>query len=783
MTRLTTALCLTLVAGAARADETATLTERARAVLSRVKGELALPGLKEPVEVLRDRWGVPHIYAKNQDDLFFAQGFVVAQDRLFQIDTWRRVGVGETAEVVGPRGLDGDRFARLVRYRGDMNAEWDSYSPDTRRIAAAFTNGINACIDHAGDRLPIEFQLLGTRPKKWRPGDVLARMSGIIMSRNFSSELSRAELVAAVGVEKARKLLPTDPRRDFVPAPGLDLAGIDRSLLALYNAATAPLPFRGADGGSNNWVVDGTLSASGKPLLAADPHRTMALPSLRYIVHLHAPGWNVIGAGEPGVPGVALGHNERVAWGITIVGTDQADWYVEQTHPDDTTRYKVGDRWEPMTVVREKVAVRGAKEPAEVELRFTRHGPVIHQDAKRHRAYALRWSGSEPGGAAYLASLAIDRAGSARELVREARRWKIPALNVTHADVDGNIGWVAAGLTPVRRGWDGLLPVPGWDGAYEWQRFLSVEELPQAANPANQWLMTANHNILPPDYRQEISYEWSLPYRADRLRQRLGEKKTFALDDFKSMHYDSVSLPGRRLAALAKHVGDETLRSYVELLSAWDGTLSRDSRAGPLYAVWTKELLDEFFRPHVPEKLRNVVAASGNLPLVLDGLEKPTADWFAGDPAEERNKLLRRTLASAVKKTRELTKEDISAWRWGKLHTLTLRHPLAGLGPAYDKAFGLAPVERPGDGVTPHAAGHDVRFRQITGASYRHVLDLADWDRGMATSVPGQSGQPGSPHYADLLPLWAEGEYFPLAFSRKKVEEVTRNRLVLKPPR
>jgi penicillin amidase len=329
------------------------LLRQAREVLATVEGELNIPGLKEPVEVLRDRWGVPHIYAKNAADLFFAQGFVAAQDRLFQLEMWRRVANGETAELLGRKALDADRFARLMRFRGDMNAEWRSYSPDTKQIVTAFTRGINACIDQIGDKLPIEFRLLGITPKKWRPEDCLGRMAGVVMSRNFQVEVARARLINAVGLEKARRLMPTDPFRAFAPAPGLDLTGIDDAVLTGYKAAAKPLAFPLPASASNNWVVDGTLSASGKPMLASDPHRTTALPSLRYLVHLNAPGWNVIGAGEPALPGVALGHNDSIAWGITIVGTDQADLYVEETHPLDATQYKVGDAWVRMQLVRE----------------------------------------------------------------------------------------------------------------------------------------------------------------------------------------------------------------------------------------------------------------------------------------------------------------------------------------------------------------------------------------------------------------------------------------------
>jgi penicillin amidase len=788
MQPVASALLLTLFARGdllvTRAAETPeSLHRKASAVLAQLEGEIKVPGLREPVEVLRDRWGIPHLYAKSAEDLFFVQGFVAAQDRLFQIDLWRRVGVGETAEVVGRESLEADRFARLLKYRGDMDAEWAAYAPDARRIATAFTRGINAYIDHLGDRLPIEFQLLGVRPKKWQPEDCLGRMSGIIMSRNFQSELARAELVAAVGAEKARRIAPADPPRAYAPAPGLDLAGIDRSVLAGYNAAVKAPLFRLGGDGSNNWAVDGTRSASGKPLLASDPHRAIALPSLRYLIHLNAPGWNVIGSGEPGLPGVAIGHNERVAWGFTIVGTDQSEIYVEETNPADATEYRVGQRWERMTVVRETVRIRGEPKPTELVLRFTRHGPVIHEDPRRHRAYALRWAGTEPGGAAYLASLALDRAEDGRGFVAALERWKVPSENMVYADVDGNIGWVAAALTPVRQGWDGLLPVPGAAGAYEWRGFLPLNDLPQVRNPAAHYVATANHNILPAGFGPEIGYEWAPGYRITRIKERLEGQRQFTLEDFQNLQHDTVSLPGRALVRLVKvmDVRDQELRPYAEILAGWDGTLSADSRAGALYGVWLRELLDGFFRPHLPARLFDFAASRGGVPVLLTALEKPDAAWFGDRPTEGRDRLLRTTFRSAIGKLKRLLPGDEKDWSWGRLHTTTFRHPLAALGPAYAKAFDLGPVPRPGDAFTINAATHAANFEHTSGATYRHVLDLADWDRGMATSAPGQSGQPGSPHYADLLPLWQKGEYFPLAFSRARVEAVTRHRLRLTP--
>lgn len=766
------------------AAETAeALLARSRASLAQLDGELSLSGLREPVEVLRDRWGVPHIYAQNADDLFFAQGLVAAQDRLFQMDLWRRIAVGQCAEVLGEAALHTDRFARLVKFRGDMEAEWTSYSPDARQIAAAFTRGINAYIDSLGERLPVEFQLLGYRPHPWQPEDVLGRMSGIVMARNLENELKRAHLIRLVGVEHARRLAPTDPPIPYAPAEGLNLEGLDATVLADYERAVQPFDFARLPAGSNNWVIDGTLSASGKPMLANDPHRAITLPALRYLVHLHAPGWNVIGGGEPGLPGVAIGHNEHVAWGMTIVGNDQADLYVEEVHPADRNRYRAGDRWEPFVEIRESIPVRGQPQPRELVLRFTRHGPVIAEDAQRHRAYVLKWAGQEPGTAGYLGSLALGRAQNWDQFRAAVGAWKLPSENLIYADTSGNIGWIASALTPVRQGYDGLLPVPGADGQYAWKRFLTVDQYPQVFNPPRHYVATANHNILPPGYPHPIAYEWASGHRFQRAVQRLEAQSQFTLDDFRDMQYDNVSLPGRVLARLARglKLDDPELQKAAELVAAWDGNLSADSLQGPWYAVWLDELVTEFYRPRVPKEALALVKSLGGVPVVLPALEQPTEEWFGPQPVNARDELLRATFQSAARKVRQLLSAAPSPWTWGRLHQTTFKHPLAVLGPQHALAFNLGPLPRGGDLYCLNNTRHNDKFEHIHGASFREVFDLADWDRGLATSVPGQSGQPGSPHYDDLLLNWHKGEYFPLAFSRAKVEAATAHRLLLRP--
>ena len=763
------------------ADPTADLASRARAVLAQTSGTLRLSGLSRPVTVLRDPWGVPHIYAETQDDLFFAQGFVAAQDRLWQMELWRRTGGGRLAEVLGPGAVERDRFARLLRYRGDMKAEWESYAPDAKSIIEAFVRGVNAFIEQSHGRYPIEFQLAGFAPEPWTPEVCLLRMAGWGMTGNAGFEVERARLVRELGAGLVDELGTTDPPKKIEVPAGLDLEGISAEVLGPARAANAPIAFDPTRQESNNWVVDGTLSATGKPLLANDPHRAIQLPSLRWMVHLVGPGWNVIGAGEPALPGVAAGHNDRAAFGFTIVGTDQQDLYVEETNPENPNEYRHQGRWEPMRIERETIPVKGAA-PVEVELKFTVHGPVLHEDRARHRAYALRWVGSEPGTAGYLASLSLNRARTWPDFQKALERWKVPSENLVYADVDGNIGWQVAGLTPVRKGWVGLLPVPG-DGRYEWQGFLPASELPGASNPPSHFLATANHNILPPGYPHELGYEWAPPHRYQRilefLRAPRGSKLTVA--DFQALQQDVTSLPARRLVRLlaAAQGGSDELRPWVDRLVRWDKKIGRDSAEAAVYELWQGELRTAIFQPRLSPETWKVVAPFLSLEKTLDVLEQPSPRWFGDDPQAGRDAALFRALESALARAREKLGPDPAKWRWGTLHVTPFRHPLSTVE-ARRSLLDLPTVERDGDGDTVNASGGP-SFLAVHGASFREVLDVADWDRSVATSVPGQSGQPASPHYGDLLPLWAKGRYFPLLFSREKVEAEAKEKLVLEP--
>ena len=703
-------------------------------------------GVHERVEILRDKWGVPHIYARNTADLVFAQGWIAAKDRLFQIDLWRRAGTGKLSEVMGASEIGRDRIARLVRYRGDWAKEWESYAPDAREIIAAFVNGINAYIRSLNGKRPLEFRIAGYDPAPWTPEDVVARLAGLEMSSNLIQEIQRSLEIAEFSAANVEKYLPPDPFVHLIVPPGIDIRAITADIVRDYESATGSTRFQG----SNNWVIDGSMSATGKPLLANDPHRGITLPSLRRTVHLVAPGWNAIGAGEPALPGIALGHNETVGWGLTIVGTDQEDLFVEKINPSNPNQYLYKGKWKPVEVERQQIAVKGLV-PVTTELRYTEHGPIIYEDRQRHLAYALKWVGAEPGGAGYLAGLSAARARNWKEFVAAMARFKVPAENMAYADTSGNIGWIAAGFDPIRKNWTGLLPVPGDTGQYEWSGFVPTPEMPQAYNPPQHFIATANNNILPAGYSKPVAYDWAAPYRVDRIRQMLGEQKKFSVLDFEHMQYDIVSLPAKRLQEIVRKSRPEGHKEIVDEFLRWDARLTPESRSALVFEMWISYLSPEVF-PDWRGRL--------NLELILKTLE-----------AKPNVRALTNSLDRAITDLRKRLPHE-GSWRWSAAHTMQWRHPLD------EKTLNLGSTARPGDGNTVDASGGP---SGANGASFREILDLSDWDKSIMTNAPGESGDPESKHYRDLLDDWVAGRYHAMPYSRKAVEAATEERIVLEP--
>jgi penicillin amidase len=789
------------------------------------------------VELTRDTAGVVHIRAGSEHDLFFAQGYSAARDRLFQFELFRLQATGTLAKALGPRHVPRDTAARLLRYRGDMKAELAHYHPRGRAIVEAFVAGVNAAVDEANaapERLPPEFGLLGLRPGRWTPEVVVSRHGAL--SGNLPQELDLSRAVHLLGAGEVERVLHLEPGPVALAkdAAALDLGAIDaaavgagfklwRSPVAFTaedlatppspGAAPTPLPQApgrepgGADGGeegSNNWVVAGSRTASGKPLLANDPHRAMRLPSLRYWVHLTAPGWDVVGGGEPTLPGVSIGHNAHGAWGLTVFSLDAEDLYVYETHPDDPRLYRYGKTWERMREERETVEVRGGA-PVPVTLRFTRHGPVLHEDPKGRRAYALRAAWLAPGGAPYLASLRMDQARTWEEFRRAVGKNHLPALNYVWADRQGHIGWQVAGVAPVRRGWSGLLPVPG-DGRYEWSGTLPVLSLPHQVDPPGGLIATANENNVPRGYAHPgaVGKTWAAPWRVERLREALGGKtRGLTADDQLLLQQDVLSLPSRALLPLLRTLPLTEPRAVrarevllaAEGLAAEGGAARRfpgaglelraDSAAAAVYVAWERRLVRDVAEKALPEEVRPLLGREG-VPLrrTLEWLTRPESapervfGAQASGRAQARDALLAASFTGAVEDLAAKLGPDVAAWRYGdaRFKHVRLAHPLT---PALPKAtadalrLDVGPLPRGGDANTVNVTGAE--DNQNHGASFRFIADLSDWDNSLGTNTPGQSGDPRSPHYADLFAPWAEGRAFRVPFTRQAVLEAAES--------
>ncbi|MGH9319426.1 MAG: penicillin acylase family protein [Vicinamibacteria bacterium] len=710
--------------------------ELARSALSQMEGEIVLEGLSSEVEVLRDRFGIPHIYAQNEEDLFFAQGFVVAQDRLWQMEVWRRWSEGRMAELIGEEGFAHDRLVRMLQFRGPFDeTELTSYHPGADRIVSSFVRGINAFLSHSAENLPVEFQLTGLRPEPWKKETVLLRARVGMVVRDALEELRLARAVAELGAEEANRRERPDPFRELIVPEGLEPSKIsedaERALEGdLYGVfprlgllSSVNRGARETSPGSNNWALRPELTATGKAFMVDDPHREVSLPAHRYIVHLVAPGWDVIGATESTIPGVIRGHNGRIAWGRTATGSDQADVYIEQLKPGDPGQVLYRGEWEPLQIVTEEIRVKAEEGPRRVEYRRSRHGPVFFTDEARGIGYALRSKLQEPGTAEYLGGLRLDQAQTLEECLDEALYLESPPTNLVCADADGNIGWTIAALSPRRSNWHGRLPVPG-TGEFEWDGFRS--DLPRLVNPPEGFIATANNNTHPPDYDPPLFFVSGSPRyrRYERIRELLSSGSGFTREEMRAILNDSLSTEA--LEARPRFEGWTAASPRMEraraAMAEWDGRMTKESAAAAIYYEWNK-----------------VVDAEG-VTEVEAGLER-ALDALASSQGENE-----------------------AEWRWGGIHRSEFPHPLSS-------DFDLPSVERNGGGGTVNA----------TGAVYRLVTDFSDLDRSLAIVAPGQSGQPGSPYYDNLLETWARGEMFELPYSRGAVEAATAHRLILKP--
>ncbi len=770
---------------------TAILVTSSAFVAAQEKQQLRVPGLQSPVEVLRDKWGVNHIYAANQHDLFFAQGYNAVKDRLFQFEIWRRQATGTVSEILGSAELNRDIGTRLFMFRGDLKRELNYYHKDGEAIVNAYVEGVNAYIDevlHNPALLPVEFRTTGIKPGKWTPEIVISRHQGLL--GNINEELSMGRAVAKAGQRKVKDMMWFHPKEpDLNLDPSITEEMLSKNILDLYNASHRSFTFRrfnqsststsknsvpiehGLEG-SNNWVVSGRKTESGYPILANDPHRSISLPSLRYMVHLVAPGWNVIGAGEPVIPGVSIGHNEYGAWGLTIFETDGEDLYVYDLNPLNLSQYRYKNQWVDMKEIKETINVKDST-GVDVILRYTQHGPVTFIDTANRKGYAIRCAWLEPGGAPYLASLRINQARNWKDFRNAAKYSHIPGENMIWADKKGDIGWQVVGIIPIRKNFSGMVPIPG-DGRYEWAGYQNIKERPHMANPKKGFFATANQDVTPKEYKHwnTIGYTWADPFRGNRIDEVLSNDNSITIEETKALQTDYFSIPARTLVPMLSTISmnSDLAKEAKSKLLDWNFVLDKHSIPAGIYAMWERKLYSES-RKFVPKELKGLVSIQ--LSKLISWLQKPDAR-FEGDPAKERDAFLKETFELAVKDLQAKLGSSISNWTYGqsKYKHTALEHPLnTFLSNDLKEKYNLGPLPRGGNSHTPNSTGGT--DRQGSGASFRIIVDVADWDKALMINTPGQSADPKSQYYSNLFALWANDQYFPAYYSKEKIRSVT----------
>mgnify|MGYP006094388541 FL=1 len=757
-----------------------------------------IQGISDEVEVLRDNYGINHIYANNQDDMFFMQGYLAAKDRLFQFEIWRRQATGTVSEVFGEEEIDRDIGTRLFKFRGDIKDELNHYHKDGFKIVSSFVSGVNKYIEEVNSNpelLPIEFKVLGIKPDIWTNEVVISRHQGLL--GNIDQELNIGRAVSLIGEKKVKELMWFHPKE---PSLKLDKKitydDLKQDILRLYNAYREPIKFKGEyvldkyrskdlmanvdesniisdeySIGSNNWALSGKKSFNGFPILANDPHRSLSNPSLRYMAHLVAPGWNVIGGGEPEIPGISIGHNGIGAWGLTVFRTDAEDLYVYELNPSNLNQYRHNGQWKEFNKINETIKVKN-KADIDVELLYSVHGPVTLVDKNRNKAYAIKNGWSEIGGSPYLASLRMDQAKNWEEFRDACSYFNIPGENMVWADKYGDIGWQAVGIAPIRKNHSGLVPVNG-NGKFDWEGYLPIIEKPNSFNPANGYLSTANQNVTPESYNRwdAVGYSWSDPYRGNRIKTVVESKEKFNMEEMIDLQVDYYSMPSEEIIKLASGNISNYI-DYFEKLEKWNNVLDKNSIEAGIYVEWQSQIYFEFINTYVPNSVKKY----------LDIQIFRIIETISNMNESNRAKFLNKTFNASIDNLKDRYGEDSKNWVYGQdeYKHVKIYHPLENV--VNDSIKGLVELKtypRGGDGFTPGSTSSNLNQR--SGGSFRVVINTKDWDKSFATNSPGQSGDPNSKFYKNLYEDWANDKFFPLLFSKSKVLRNLSDRKVYRP--
>jgi penicillin amidase len=806
-----------------------------RRSFTKVDGNLKLPGLQGPVEIYRDVYGIPQIYATTTHDLFMAQGYVHAQDRFWQMDFWRHIGAGRLAEMFGESQLDTDRFLRTLGWARVAQQELNQASPGSLAILQAYADGVNAYLaDHKGSALSVEYAILkllspSYQVEPWQPLNSLtwAKVMAWDLGGNMDMEIYRARLLKTLTPEQVSQLVPPYPSDHpvIVPTPNTSTAAGAETSQALWRDAQVGADLQALAGqiqglerilgpldagiGSNNWTISGKLTASGKPLLANDPHLAAQMPSIWYEIGLHcvtkdtACPFEVTGFSFAGTPGVIIGHNDRIAWGVTNVNPDVQDLYIEKINPQNPNQYEYKGRWEDMQIVNETLQTSGGKTET-LTVRYTRHGPIISatfgdlkdfnqkaggvQFPERY-AIALRWTALEPS-QVFEAFWMFDQAQNWDDFRRAAQNLTVPAQNLVYADVDGNIGYQTPGSVPIRSQGDGTLPVPGWTGEYEWTGYIPFEQLPYAYNPPQGFIATANNEVAGPGYPHLITKDWDYGFRAARIVDMIQNAPgPIDIAYIQKMQGDDKDLLAEILVPILMQIqlDDTRLQNARQILQGWDFQDQMDSAPAGLYNAFYQHLLADTFNDELP---KDTPADGGDrwFEVLSSIAQQPDSPWWDNKntpTTETRDQIFRQALSEAVDELSKRLGNDPQQWQWGKLHTLTFRNQSlgeSGVAPI-EALLNRGPFQTSGGASIVNATGWDASdpYQVQTLPSMRMIVDLGDLQNSLSIHTTGQSGHAYSPHYIDMADLWRTIQYHPMLWERAQIEQQAKDHMHLEP--
>lgn len=755
-----------------------------RTSLPLTNGTVRVAGVDGPIEIVRDADGVPHIFATSDHDAFYALGYVHAQDRLWQMEMNRRIGAGRLSELLGEATLSIDKFQRTMGYYRTAQSDLAVIEPRSRQALEAYAAGVNQWLGE-GHTLPPEFMLLGATPEAWQPADSLVwqKMMSWDLAGNYDLELLHQQLAQALGPARAAQLLPDYPADgvNILANLPIDPAGA-AALLEIDGALERDFARGGRESGSNNWVIAGSRTASGKPILADDPHLGTSIPSIWYLVEIQGDTLHAIGSTFPGVPGIVIGHNERVAWGVTNVGPDVQDLYIERINPANPNQYEVDGKWEDLAIAEEIIVIDGVEEPLRWAARSTRHGPLISDVSDMGLPLALQWTAIQPGDTTIDAFIGLNYAADWADFTTALEKFVTPSQNFVYADVDGNIGYYAPGHIPIRAaGHDGTLPVPGWASEYEWQGFIPFGELPHAYNPPEGYIATANNRVVDDAYPYLLGTDWAPPYRAERIVELIESMssggETISVDDVAAMQADQTSTQVRTLLPflLSVPANDARQQQAIDLLQSFDGVMRMESTAAAIYQAWMIHLERAMFEDDLRAALFEQMSTRANPLFLTNVLNDATqgAAWcdnVLSAPVETCVETAQTALDNALDDLSERMGDNMDGWRWERIHITQYPHnPFSQV--SYLKWLFHRTIPNGGDRYTVNVAPVKLAepYIQTHSPGYRHIVDLSNIADSRFMITTGLSGNVLSRHYDDLIRRHRDVAYLPMRFGRENV--------------